>query len=157
MESWEAYLADIMARTGTRWATLTPIRRTVLELLFRHPRGLKAYDLLALVRAERDNATPPTVYRALDFLMAQGFAHKIGRNSLFVACRHASHQWPSLFLVCPRCRAVTDLQDAALMQTLAATLEAAGFLLDGPEVEISAVCPACGTAKERAENSGRAP
>ncbi|MDR2637216.1 MAG: transcriptional repressor [Zoogloeaceae bacterium] len=140
---WAAYLREIIARAQTQHATLTPIRQEVLEQLFLYPRGLKAYDLLEKIKTRRENATPPTIYRALDFLMKQGFAHKVGRNNLFVACRHASHRWPSLFLVCPHCRAVAELQNDPLMQTLIATLDEAGFCLDSPEVEISAICPAC--------------
>jgi Fur family zinc uptake transcriptional regulator len=141
--NWAAYLGEIIARAKAQHATLTPIRQEVLEQLFLYPRGMKAYGLLEKIKARRENATPPTIYRALDFLMKQGFAHKVGRNNLFVACRHASHRWPSLFLVCPRCRAVAELQNDSLMQTLIATLDEAGFRLDSPEVEISAICPAC--------------
>jgi Fur family zinc uptake transcriptional regulator len=56
---------------------------------------------------------------------------------------------PSLFLACPRCHAVAELQNTGLMQTLIATLNQAGYRLNSPEVELSAVCPACG--KEKAE------
>jgi Fur family zinc uptake transcriptional regulator len=147
-KNWTAYLGEIVARAKAQRATLTPIRQEVLEQLFLYPQGLKAYDLLEKIKARRENAKPPTIYRALDFLMRQGFAHKVGRNNLFVACRHASHRWPSLFLVCPHCRAVAELQNDPLMQTLIATLDEAGFCLDSPEVEISAICPACvGSAK----------
>jgi Fur family zinc uptake transcriptional regulator len=149
-KTWEHYLAGITTRAEEKHVTLTPIRRQVLELLFQHPQGLKAYDLLGKIKLQRDNATPPTVYRALDFLMGQGFVHKIGRSNMFVACRHASHPLPSLFLACPQCHAVAELQNADLMQTLIATLDKAGYRLNSPEVELSAVCPACGKEKTEA-------
>ncbi len=47
---------------------LTPIRRTVLELLLASGRATKAYTLLDEMRGMHPNASPPTVYRALDFL-----------------------------------------------------------------------------------------
>jgi Fur family zinc uptake transcriptional regulator len=131
------------ARCRSQGASLTPIRRQVLALLYQHPKGLKAYDLLALVQEERSNATPPTIYRALDFLLEHGLAHKIGRLNLFVACHHETHQRPSLFLICPRCGSVSELQDAPLMDALAASLRTAGHLLESPEVELSAICPGC--------------
>jgi Fur family transcriptional regulator, zinc uptake regulator len=129
-----------------RGASLTAIRREVLELLYRSPTGVKAYDLLARIKASRPGASPPTVYRALDFLIDQGLAHKIGRMNLFVACRHASHQIPSLFLVCPKCSGVTELQEQSVMSALSSSLAAAGHRLESPEVEISALCPECVSA-----------
>ena len=135
--------ADATCRA--RGASFTAIRREVLELLYRSPTGVKAYDLLAQIKAARPGASPPTVYRALDFLIEQGLAHKIGRMNLFVACRHTSHQIPSLFLVCPKCSGVTELQEQSVMSALSNSLAAAGHRLESPEVEISALCPKCGT------------
>lgn len=139
------FLDQAEASCRSRGASLTPIRRLVLALLLRHPRGLKAYDLLERIKADKPGASPPTVYRALDFLIEQGLAHKVGRMNLFVACSQHCHQaqMPGLFLVCPRCNGVTELQDDAVMGALAASLAAAGHQLESPEVEIGAVCPAC--------------
>ncbi|MEF8712649.1 MAG: transcriptional repressor [Accumulibacter sp.] len=131
------------AACKVRGASLTAIRREVLELLYNSPTGVKAYDLLARIQEARPNASPPTVYRALDFLIEQGLAHKIGRMNLFVACRHASHRIPSLFLVCPKCSGVTELQEQSVMSALSSSLAAAGHRLESPEVEISAICPRC--------------
>ncbi|MDP3636375.1 MAG: transcriptional repressor [Azonexus sp.] len=131
------------AACRARGASLTAIRRDVLELLYHSPTGVKAYDLLAQIKEARPGASPPTVYRALDFLIEQGLAHKIGRMNLFVACRHASHQIPSLFLVCPKCSGVTELQEQSVMSALSTSLAEAGHRLESPEVEISALCPKC--------------
>lgn len=131
------------AACRARGASLTAIRREVLDLLYGSPTGVKAYDLLARIKEARPGASPPTVYRALDFLIEQGLAHKIGRMNLFVACRHTSHQIPSLFLVCPKCSGVTELQEQSVMSALSNSLAAAGHRLESPEVEISALCPKC--------------
>jgi Fur family zinc uptake transcriptional regulator len=138
-----AALDHAEAECKLRGASLTAIRREVLGLLYRSPKGMKAYDLLEQIKQMRSNASPPTVYRALDFLIEQGLAHKIGRMNLFVACRHASHQVPSLFLVCPKCSGVTELQEKSVMGALSASLAEAGHRLESPEVEISALCPKC--------------
>ena len=131
------------AACRARGASLTAIRREVLELLFRSPSGVKAYDLLAQIKEARPGASPPTVYRALDFLIEQGLAHKIGCMNLFVACRHASHQIPSVFLVCPKCSGITELQEQSVITALSNSLAAAGHHLESHEVEISALCPKC--------------
>lgn len=139
----EASLDAIAERCKARGATLTPIRRDMLALLQANPEGIKAYDLLSRIRAIRQNATPPTVYRALDFLIEQGLAHKIERLNLFMACQHESHCLPSLFVICPRCSRVSELVNPALTQSLFDSLQQAGHHLAAPEVEVSAVCPAC--------------
>lgn len=138
-----AYLERAETRCRERGAQLTPIRREVLALLYDSENGLKAYDLLAKFKEQRGNATPPTIYRALDFLIEQGLVHKIERLNQFVACRHESHHLPGLFLVCPRCGKVSELQDAALMASLMQRVAEAGHSLDCQEVEISSTCPGC--------------
>lgn len=153
-DSCEHFLDGVASRCKERGVSLTAIRRDVLGLLFRSPNGLKAYDLLARVKEERSNATPPTVYRALDFLIEQGLVHKIGRINQFVACRHDSHCLPSLFLVCPRCGKVSELHDHALTQLLMLSLSNAGHGLENPEVEIGAVCPECSGRQKESESRG---
>src|SRR3954453_12524056 len=66
---------------------LTPPRRRVLELLLQHGQPMKAYDLIAGFATGGPPAKPPTVYRALDFLEKQGFAHRIESLNAYVACK----------------------------------------------------------------------
>lgn len=139
----QTFLDDAAIHCKARGASLTPIRRQVLGLLRSQPGGVKAYDLLDRVKAHHPSASPPTVYRALDFLIEQGLAHKIGRTNQFIACNQCSHDDASLFLVCPRCGQVTELHDEVALNALTQSLKAAGHTLAGPEIEISAICRAC--------------
>ena len=70
-------------------ARLTPTRQRVLELIWQSHRPLGAYDVLAQLAAEGQNAAPPTVYRALDFLQQHGLVHRIAslnaRRSIRIA------------------------------------------------------------------------
>lgn len=137
------FLDHAAALCKTRGSSLTPIRRQVLALLRREPGGLKAYDLLDQIKRAHPSATPPTVYRALDFLIDQGLAHKIGRINHFVACNHDGHDQAGLFLVCPSCGRVTELHDDVALAALSRSLEAAGHTLAGSEIELSAICHDC--------------
>ena len=69
----DACIADALSRADAlcrqQGLRLTAIRRRVLELIWANHQPTKAYDLLAQINAERGNAAPPTVYRALDFLL----------------------------------------------------------------------------------------
>ncbi len=139
----QTFLDEAALHCRQRGASLTPIRRQVLALLRRQAGGLKAYDLLERIKVAHPSVSPPTVYRALDFLIEQGLAHKIGRTNQFVACNHDCHDVAGLFLVCPQCGRVTELHDEAAVAALSSTLESAGHTLAGPEIEISAMCRSC--------------
>jgi hypothetical protein len=56
---------------------LTPIRANALRLIADAGRPVKAYELLDRMKATHEGAAPPTVYRALDFLLENGFIHKL--------------------------------------------------------------------------------
>lgn len=73
-----------------RGLRLTPIRANVLRLIADAGKPVKAYELLDWVREGKGVGAdaPPTVYRALDFLMANGFVHKLESVNAFVACHH---------------------------------------------------------------------
>lgn len=124
---------------------LTPIRRLVLMLLQRHPEGIKAYHLLAIIRTLKPNAAPPTVYRALNYLVTHGLAHKISCMNMFIACDRSRHPQKDVgvFLVCPHCHSVKELHDDAASHALNEALELAGYRLDRSVMEIGAVCPDC--------------
>src|SRR5690606_14456498 len=84
-----AKLAHATALCDRRGSRLTELRRLVLGLILDADAPTGAYDLLERLRAHRGAAAPPTVYRALDFLLEQGFIHRIERLSAFVGCIEA--------------------------------------------------------------------
>jgi len=133
---------------GTR---LTPIRRKVLEIMLRQDRSLKAYELLDEVRRIQTNATPPTVYRALDFLCHQGLIHRLDAVNAWTACRDATGAHHDLLIICVHCGAVAELSEPDLSTRLAAKAAKEGFVLTSPETELRALCHAC--AKEHTQKS----
>ena len=64
-----------------RGVQFTAVRRRVLEILAEAHAALGAYDVLARLSAEGLGSQPPVAYRALSFLVEQGFAHRIERFS----------------------------------------------------------------------------
>jgi Fur family zinc uptake transcriptional regulator len=52
----------------------TPLRRRVLELVWSSHKPVGAYALLDSLRTEELGSAPPTVYRALDFLIENGLS-----------------------------------------------------------------------------------
>ena len=126
-----------------RGVRFTPIRRRVLEMISGTPGGLKAYDLLDRLSDEHASARPPTVYRALDFLVGHGFAHKIERLNAFIACVHPSHSHTPAFMICRLCDAVAEAQSSPARGALGDAARATGFRIERTVVEASGVCPAC--------------
>ncbi|PHS28548.1 MAG: transcriptional repressor [Robiginitomaculum sp.] len=97
------------AKTGAR---LTPLRRRVLELVARSGAPVKAYDLLSQIDRSSTSAKPPTVYRALDFLIEAGLVHRVEALNAFVACPQAGHGHAAVLYVCESCANVTEVQGA---------------------------------------------
>jgi len=126
-----------------RGSRLTPIRRKVLELLLRHGRSLKAYELLDAMRAEHPGATPPTVYRALDFLTEEGLIHRLDAVNAWTACHDAAGEPHDLLVVCTGCGAVAEISDPIMSQRLSERVALTGFTLANQETEIRALCPQC--------------
>ncbi len=130
----------LCARRGKRF---TPIRRKVLELLLQHQRSLKAYELLDEIRAVHPNATPPTVYRALDFLLEEGLVHRVDTLNTFIACGDAAGAPHNLLVVCTACGRVAEIHDDVVRGRLADRIADAGFRLAGDEMEVKALCGDC--------------
>lgn len=126
-----------------RKVRLTSQRKTVLRLLCQSGRPLSAYELLDLMRQEVDNPAPPTVYRALDFLIDQGLVHKLESLHAYVGCSHPDHPHASQFLICADCGDVAELEDPAVSSSLQAACDAAGFETQRPLIELLGTCADC--------------
>ena len=149
------------AQCARRGAQLTELRRQVLRLVLESEQPVGAYTLLDRLKTLRGGgAAPPTVYRALDFLLEQGLIHKVERLNAFLGCAetgqeaHAhgegegqQHDHPHQFLICRRCGTTAEISDPAIMAALASASAHAGFTLHRATVEAEGVCAGCtGTA-----------
>ncbi len=124
-------------------AQFTELRRRVLSLILEAEAPLTAYQLLDRLRETRKGAVPPTVYRALDFLMEQGLIHKIERLNAFIPCVESGHRHPVQFLICRQCGTVAEIEDHAAAQALEHAAEREGFHAHNTVVEIEGTCAAC--------------
>lgn len=126
-----------------RGARLTILRRQVLELVLSAERPIGAYDLLDQLKTARRGAAPPTVYRALDFLMEHGLIHRVERLSAFVGCPLHNHAHAAQFLICRGCGAVEELEDATLQTALQDAAHARGFVVQKATIEAEGRCASC--------------
>jgi len=147
----EAMLTRAAAQCQSRGVRLTDLRRDVLGLILEADAPAGAYDLLDRLRTRRGPAAPPTVYRALDFLLAQGLVHRIERLAAYVGCpEEAGHAHPAQFLICRECGRAREIEDEALAKALASAAARAGFTVGRATIEAEGLCADCA-----AEVSGR--
>ena len=125
---------------GTR---LTDQRKTVLQLLCLSDKPLSAYELLDRMRSIVKNPAPPTVYRALDFLLEHGLVHKLESQHAYVGCTHPDHPHASQFLICDDCGEVAEVEDPSVAKSLKAAGKAIGFRTKRPVVELLGTCAQC--------------
>lgn len=122
---------------------LTPVRRRALEILLAEHRALGAYDLLAVLSKEGLGAQPPVAYRALDFLVGAGFAHKIEALNAYTACAHLGQDHAPAFLICRSCQSVAETDTAPATGRLGIAARDAGFEIERTVIEATGLCPAC--------------
>jgi Fur family zinc uptake transcriptional regulator len=125
--------------------TLTPLRRRVFELLSDQHGPAKAYDLLPLID-EAKQAKPPTVYRALDFLVRMGLAHRIESMNAFVACDIGACERSTIFLICEKCGAAEEFDAGHALVDLSEAAKKDGFAIRRTMIEASGLCSACQAA-----------
>ncbi|MEO1331555.1 MAG: Fur family transcriptional regulator [Pseudomonadota bacterium] len=136
-------IAEVERLCAERGLRLTPVRRRALELLWESHRPLGAYAMIERLSAEGWNAYPPTVYRALDFLVTNGFAHKLHGANAFVGCTAPDAQHAPQFLICTECEEMREVVDEGVQAELRRALSERGFMATRLSLEIEGVCAPC--------------
>ena len=126
-----------------RGARLTDLRRRVLELIWLSHEPVGAYAVLEELARERGRVAPPTVYRALDFLMAHGLVHRIASLNAYIGCVRPDREHIGQFLVCSDCGSAAELDDRRIENAILSGAAAAGFSVEHPVVELAGRCPQC--------------
>lgn len=122
---------------------LTPVRLRTLEILLAEHRALGAYDVLGRLAAEGLGSQPPVAYRALDFLVKAGFAHKIEALNAYTACVQPGQDHAPAFLICRSCQTVAEADTTPTKGRLGEAARAAGFIIERTVVEATGLCPDC--------------
>jgi Fur family zinc uptake transcriptional regulator len=138
---------QLCAEQGVR---LTPIRKRVLELVWQSHKPMGAYDLLPALAEDGFNSAPPTVYRALDFLLDLGLVHRLASLNAFIGCSHPGHDHPSCFLLCQQCGKAQEMEAGPWCKALDEAAQAQGFAVEQQLTEILGTCPQCREASDEA-------
>jgi Fur family zinc uptake transcriptional regulator len=133
--------AHLCQQRGVR---LTPLRRQVLELVWQTHKPIGAYTILELMSKQQEkHAAPPTVYRALDFLLEQGLIHRISSLNAFIGCWHPQTAHVAQFLICENCGNATEFEAHQINTDIAQTAEQFGFKIKKQTIELTGLCYYC--------------
>ena len=139
-----AALVRAEALCQSRGLRLTELRRAVLELVWGSHRPVGAYAVLEELGKRRGRAAPPTVYRTLDFLLANGLVHRIESLNAFVGCAAGPGEpHDSSFLICTDCGRAAELDDPRIAAAISETLEELGFRARRQTIEVAGCCADC--------------
>lgn len=136
-------IAEARSFCDSQGLRLTPVRARVLEILLESHKALGAYEILDRLKEEGLGGQPPVVYRALEFLVANGFVHRLERLNAFTACNHASAEHEAMFLICQKCLNVAEKPLDALAQRIDNAASGLDFQVQSRVVEVVGFCPEC--------------
>ena len=136
-------MTEAAAVCNQRGARFTALRARVLEIVWRSHRPLGAYAILEVLADEGRTPAPPTVYRALDFLTEQGLVHRLASLNAFIGCPRPDMRHSAQFLICTRCGAVAEMDDASLTAKIDANARRLGFKVDDEKIEVNGTCREC--------------
>ncbi|MEM6304573.1 MAG: transcriptional repressor [Pseudomonadota bacterium] len=136
-------MAEARAQCAARGLRFTAVRQRTLEILLAEHRALGAYDVLAVLTREGLGSQPPVAYRALNFLVEAGFAHKIEALNAYIACTHLGDDHAPAFLICRRCNAVAEAKTSTTRGRLDTAARDAGFVIERTVIEAEGICPMC--------------
>jgi len=132
--------SKICRQRGLRF---TEQRRRVLELVWKSHKPVGAYDILDSLNRTGRQVAPPTVYRALDFLIEADLVHRLDSLNAFVGCPDPSRPHTGQFLICSECRSVAELDDADIDELVRQRAADLGFDAVRQTLEIEGVCRNC--------------
>ncbi|MTH34590.1 transcriptional repressor [Paracoccus limosus] len=139
-------LSRAEAQARAEGVRLTPVRRRVLEILLESHRAMGAYDVLDRLAAEGFGKQPPVAYRALDFLVEHGFAHRVRRLNAYAACLSEQRDHSPAFLICRSCEQVAEAESSALRAAIHDLGAESGFAVERSTIELLGLCARCAEA-----------
>ena len=121
----------------------TPVRRKVLEILLQKNTAIGAYEILDLLREAGFKNQPPVAYRALEFLVQNGFAHKIEQLNSFIGCMHPGKDHSPAFMICRNCDSVSEEEALTRNFSVSQIASQAGFTVEKAVIEARGLCNSC--------------
>lgn len=139
----KALIAQAEVLCEQRKQRFTTLRKRVLTLVCQARQPAGAYQLLDDLKDEGFSSAPPTVYRALDFLLEQGFIHRLASNNTYLACAHPKDNHEAVFLVCEQCGHTQEIHTDGITRSVKKKSSNYDFKVHKVSVEVSGLCSRC--------------
>jgi Fur family zinc uptake transcriptional regulator len=134
-------------------ARMTTTRESVLRLLWQSHRPLGAYQLQdQLAELLNKPIAPPTVYRAIEFLLQLGLIHRLPSLNAYIGCPFPNSEHSNLFLICTECGSASEMAHATINNTLQSACAKVNFTLQSQSLELFGLCPQCSEPLEADSN-----
>ena len=148
LEDTLAYLSEIESLCRQRGLKLTVPRREVLQALLERGKPLSAYDLVASLSAtRRKRVSPPTVYRALSFLVHQGV--KIESKNAYLANLSPNTSADIVLLMCDGCGTAKQCEEPMIGRLIAKDTALFQFEVHRKTVEVQGLCKKCRSQRSK--------
>ncbi|MEC7840113.1 MAG: Fur family transcriptional regulator [Chlamydiota bacterium] len=122
---------------------LTKPRVEVLKIISQSLKPVGAYEILEKLGQVIHMPKPPTVYRAIEFWLQNGFIHRIESLNAYTTC-HAGHKHKgSQFMICDECGIVIEVHICEMPNTLQKMVTKNTFLPSNWNLEIHGLCQEC--------------
>ncbi|MBK8161000.1 MAG: transcriptional repressor [Rhodospirillaceae bacterium] len=119
-------------------------REAALEVLRDARIPLGAYHLIDRMEGRLGRkVAPPTIYRALESLQAQGLVSRIEAPSAYVASSHPGEVRRCVFFVCGECSHSVEIENPVLDNLLAQDADQLGFRIARRVLELEGTCASC--------------
>jgi Fur family zinc uptake transcriptional regulator len=103
-----------------------------------------AYQLQQqLAKVSEKPIAPPTIYRAIEFLIDLGLVHRIHSLNAYIGCPFPSSEHSNIFMICEKCNTVAEVSDKRVNNLLEAITDKVGFKLHSQTIELFGLCPNC--------------
>lgn len=134
---------SLCEKEGVRF---TKLREQVFALIWQSHKPITAYQLLDQIKDSDFSATPPTVYRTLDFLLEQGLIHRINSLNAFIGCCHPGDRHTGTFIICEECEQAEEVDNHDIRAAIKTVSDEHHFEMKRYVTEIYGVCPQCQSA-----------
>ncbi|MDB2593966.1 transcriptional repressor [Porticoccaceae bacterium] len=132
---------------------MTTTRESVLRLLWQSHQPLGAYQLQGqLSELLNKPIAPPTVYRAIDFLLELGLIHRIPSLNAYIGCPFPNSEHSNLFMICSQCGSAAEVAHNTINSMLQSASDKANFTLQSQCLELFGLCPQCSEHREDTDN-----
>ncbi len=122
---------------------LTALRKEVLTIVWQTHKPVGAYDVLDALRQRGHKPSPPTAYRALDFLVNARLIHRLESLNAYIGCPAPGKGHQGQFLICTQCKGVAEIDDPGIVNAIDSTAASLGFNANQQTIEITGLCESC--------------